>query len=132
MGGSKSSSSAATSQTDNRRVLGEGSVSAENSNVTITTLDNGAINRAFDTADFSVGEALKFGSAAMSNNSGTVSKALDFATTAQEVTLDSLNTTSNLVKDAYADAKGRGALTDQILIGAIAMAGLVAFKAVGK
>lgn len=136
MGGSKSSSSAATSQTDNRRVLGEGAISAENSNITQTStvyaLDNGAINRAFDTADFSVGEALKFGSEAISSNGSTVARALDFATTAQEVTLDSLNTTANLVKDSYADAKGRGALTDQILIGAIAMAGLVAFAAIRK
>lgn len=121
MGGSKSSSSAATSQTDNRRVLGEGSISAENSTVTIQALDNGAINRAFDTADLSVGRALDFGG-----------NALAFATDAQAATLDSLTTTSNLVKDAYADAKGRGALTDQILIGAIAMAGLVAFKAISK
>lgn len=121
MGGSKSSSSAATSQTDNRRVLGEGSISAENSTVTIQALDNGAINRAFDTADLSVKNALSFGA-----------NALSFASTAQEATLDSLNTTSELVKDAYQEAKGRGELTDQILIGAIAMAGLVAFKAVGK
>lgn len=113
--GSKSSSSQATSQTDNRRVIGEGGISAEGSNVnsgggilaqsgaSVTVLDNGAINKAFD-----------------------------FSTQALGATLSAQKDTANILADAYNDAKGRGALTDYILIGAIAMAGIVAFQAVRK
>lgn len=156
MGGSKSSSSASTAQTDNRKVLGEGSLNAENSNITQTSysLDNGAIGRSFDSQDATVAGAFDFAGQVLDNNlsttrsafdygtdsqsnaysfsSGAVSKAFSFAEDANDRALDSLNTTANLVKDSYEDAKGRGALTDQILIGAIAMAGIVAFTALKK
>lgn len=117
MGSSKSSQ--ATNQTDNRRVIGEGGVSAESSSVNtgsgilaqngaqVTVLDNGAINKAFDFSGQVAAGALKFG-------------------------LDSQAATAGVLADAYNDAKGRGALTDYILIGAIAMAGIVAFSAVKK
>lgn len=210
MGGSKSSSSAATNQTDNRKVLGEGSLNAENSSINQTSysLDNGAVNRAFDSTDRNVSESFAFGTNALQtvdnaqtkafmfgnnalltadnastkslifgNNAlltadkaqeraygfasgvldnnldttraafsygadsqgsayefskGILGRAVSFAEDANDRALDSLNTTANLVKDSYADAKGRGALTDQILIGAIAMAGIVAFTALKK
>lgn len=143
MGGSSSSSRASTSQTDNRRVLGEGAISAENSNVTIQTLDGSVVNRALDTADFSVGKALgfadstqdrafDFGQNAFSAAGNSEARAYSFASAAGARALDSLNDTTTLVKDAYADAKGRGAMTDQIMIGALVMAGLVAFAAVRK
>ncbi len=103
MGSSKSSQ--ATNQTDNRRVLGEGSISAEGS--TVNVLDNGAISKAFDFSSSIAAGALKFG-------------------------LDSQTSTAGILKDAYADAKGRGALTDYILIGSIAMAGLIAYQALKK
>lgn len=104
--GGKSESKQSTSQIDNRRVLGEGAISAE-SGASVTVLDNGAINKAFDFSSNVAAGALKFG-------------------------LDSQTATSKVLADAYNDAKGRGALTDYILIGAIAMAGLVAFTAVKK
>lgn len=116
---SKSSSAQATNQTDNRRVIGEGGVSAEGSTVNsgggllattgaqITVLDNGAINKAFDFSSQVAKGALDFG-------------------------IQSQGATAKVLADAYKDAKGRGALTDYILIGAIAMAGLVAFSAVKK
>lgn len=111
MGGSSSSnSSAATNQTDNRRTIAAGGISAEGS--TVNVLDGGAINAAFEFSKSTVGESF------------------DFARSSQGAALDSLNVTSNLVKDAYADAKGRGAMTDKILIGAIGMAGLVALMAI--
>ena len=46
--------------------------------------------------------------------------------------LDSLNTSANLVKDAYADAKGRGALTDKLIMAAVVAMGIVAFMAIRK
>lgn len=112
---SRSSSAQSTNQTDNRRVIGEGGISAEGSNInkgdgiqafnggSVTVLDNGAINKAFD-----------------------------FSTRALDATLNAQKSTANILSDAYNDAKGRGALTDYILIGAIAMAGIVAFNAVRK
>lgn len=103
---SSSSSKQATTQTDNRRVLGEGAISAE-SGATVSVLDNGAINRAFDFSSQVAQGALKFG-------------------------LDSQSSSAKVLADAYNDAKGRGALTDYILIGAIAMAGIVAYSAVKK
>jgi hypothetical protein len=125
MGGSKSSSAASTSQTDNRRVLGENAISAEGSTVTINTLDGQVVNRALDTADLSVGKALTFADS-------TQAKAYQFANTSADRAMDALDTTTELVKDAYQEAKGRGELTDQIIMGALVMAGLVAFAAVRK
>lgn len=125
MGGSKSSSSAATNQTDNRRVLGEGAISAEHSNINITTLDGQVVNRALDTADLSVGKALDF-------SDSTQARAYAFANSAGDRALDNIEATTELVKDAYQEAKGRGELTDQIIMGALVMAGLVAFAAVRK
>jgi hypothetical protein len=46
--------------------------------------------------------------------------------------LDSLNTSASMVATAYADAKGRGALTDKIMMLAIAGAALVAWQAVRR
>jgi hypothetical protein len=112
MSDSTSESTTQTQQTDNRRVIGQGGISAENS--TVTVLDNGAVSKAFD-----------FGT-------GVARAALDFSNTAQAASLSTLKDAATMVKDAYADAKGRGALTDYILIGAVAMAGIVAYQAVKK
>lgn len=99
---SKSRSATTSKNTDNRRVLGEGAISAE-SGANVQVLDNGAISRAFDFSE----KALAFG-------------------------LQSQAASASTLADAYNDAKGRGALTDYILIGAIAMAGIVAYQAVQK
>lgn len=117
MGSSKSAQT--TTMQDNRRVLGEGSISAENS--TVTVLDNGAINRAFD-----------FGDNALASTGDIVKKALQFGLDSQAASNDVLSKSTSVLSNAYNDAKGRGALTDYILIGAIAMAGIVAFSAVKK
>ena len=111
-GGSSSSSSSTTNQTDNRRTIGAGGISNENG--TVNVLDGGAIKNAFDFAT----KANK--------------DSFTYATTAQSQVLDSLQTTSKLVADAYSDAKGRGALTDKILMGSVAMAGVVAVLAIKK
>ena len=93
-------------------------------------------NAANQTAD-----ALSFAQSASQQSARAQSMALDTATSSlgsalayggkqTAVALDSLTGSANLVKDAYADAKGRGALTDKILMIAIGMAGLVALLAV--
>lgn len=90
-----------TFQTDNRRVIDAGGISAEDS--TVNVLDGGAIARAFDFASKTTVQAQQ-----------------------------SITSTANLVSDAYAEAKGRGAMTDYIIIGALALAGLVAVQALRK
>lgn len=98
-GKSTSTSKSETNQTDNRRVIGEGGISAESS--TVNVLDNGAIAKSFEFA------------------SGISAGALQLANSAQ-----------GAIKDSYADAKGRGALTDYLLLAAIAGACLIALAAV--
>jgi len=176
MSSSKSGTNQTTNQTDNRRVIGQGGVSAENSSVTINALDGEVINRMFDFAgkqsqqayDFgggalnlaggSVAEALGFGGKAMvaalnaqadalafadtnatrnttaAYNFATdaLGGALGFGTAAVNKAFNAADQTAAMVKDAYADAKGRGALTDKILIGAIIAMAVVAFAAVKK
>lgn len=134
---SESKTSSDTTQIDNRRVLGQGAVSVESggdANINVTTLDasvaNNAISNMADVSVKNLRDSLAFGSDALQRALSFGDKAFNFGVDTQQTALDSLNTQANLVKDAYADAKGRGALTDKILIGAIAMAGIVAFAAV--
>lgn len=123
-GSSSSASNQTTIQEDNRITNGTNGIVAQGGS-SVSVLDGGAIQNAFTFAD-------KAFSTAIAGNGAAAKGALDFAKSSQGQALDSLNTTSELVKDAYADAKGRGALTDKILIGAIAMAGVVAVMAVRK
>lgn len=103
------------STSDNRIVLGQSAMLAKDgSSINITTLD----------ADVA--------KAAMTAGTKNLEIAASFAKTAQSQVLDSLSSQTDLVKDAYSEAKGRGALTDKILIGAIAMSGLVAIAALRK
>ena len=123
---SNSSSSQTTSQADNRRVLGAGALLAEGgSTVNITTLD-GAVATASLNANVDVAKAAL--------NAGTQGEklAFSFAAKSQSQVLDSLASQSELIKDSYADANGRGALTDKMLIGSVAMAGLVAIAALQR
>ncbi len=63
---------------------------------------------------------------------GAIKNAFDFASASQAASISSLNATSKLVADAYNEAKGRGVMTDYILIGSVALAGLVAVMALRK
>jgi hypothetical protein len=174
--GGRSSNQQSTAQTDNRRVIGERGVSAENSTVTINALDAEVMNQMFgfagqqsrqvfdfggqalDTANESMLAALGFGGKALDAALDASADALAFAdANSTRNTLASYNFASDalggsfsfgtnalnkafqaadgataLVKDAYADAKGRGALTDKILMGAIAAMAVVALMAVKK
>lgn len=173
MSSSSSSTRQDVYQLDNRRVIGQGGISAEGgSNVSIQTLDGDVINRAFQFGGTSlqlvggsVAEALGFGGKALdaalnanadalafadanaSRNSAmaydvlgnalassdaALSQAFRFGNNAMGAAFDTLGSTQNLVKDAYADAKGRGALTDKMIMGAIAAMAVVAFAAIKK
>ena len=86
---------------------------------------NTTTNNAFDFLKKSNETAYDFGRA-------ITGKAFDFAQSSEDIAQQNMVSTSNLVKNAYADAKGRGALTDKIMIGALVMAGLVAIAALRK
>lgn len=94
-------------------------------------------------ADSTVNEALGFAqdaqnrsmtatSDALSSAKDAFASALSFGGKQTAAAVDSLNQTENLVSAAYADAKGRGALTDKIMMVAIAGALFVAFMATRK
>ena len=63
---------------------------------------------------------------------GNTADALAYGKWETGAALDSLNTSAGMVATAYADAKGRGALTDKIMMLAIAGAALVAWQAVKR
>jgi hypothetical protein len=147
---SQSSSAQTTAQSDNRNVLGQGALQAQggstvvqadnranyqtdNSTSNSTTisyaLDGDVANRAIRSASDNLGASLDFASGAMTKSYGFSGQALAAVIQGENRALDSVAQSNDLVKNAYADAKGRGALTDKITIGAIAMAGLVAFAA---
>ncbi len=200
MSSSRSGTNQSTSQTDNRRVIGQGGISAEGSTVNYsttnntTTLDGDVVNRAFgfgnaslDLANDSVAGALGFGEHAMklvadtnadalafadqnatrnsqmaynvvgdalSSSDAAMARALSFGGNALDAAVGAsenamlsalkfggsslglafgtLADSQALVKDAYADAKGRGALTDKMIMGAIAAMAVVAFAAIKK
>ena len=81
-------------------------------------------------ADTAQKTSAKTQSLALDTAAGSMSQALAYSGRQTAVALDSLTGSANLVKDAYADAKGRGALTDKLLMAAIGVAGLVAVMAV--
>lgn len=200
MSSSRSGTNQSTSQTDNRRVVGQGGISAEGSTVSYSTTNNSAtldgdvVNRALgfgnaslDLAGDSVAGALGFGAdalgmvadatsdalafadqnatrnsqmaynavsdaigasdaamtraltfgagaldSAMGASENALLRALAFGAGSMDQAYSSLAHSQDLVKDAYADAKGRGALTDKMIMGAIAAMAVVAFAAIKK
>lgn len=128
---SESSTTQQTSQYDNRNVLGERATLAQGGSTIIqNTLDADVANRAIDSSIKNLDMSLNFGTGAMTKTIGFAGDALKSIVTGQDRALDAVADSNSMVKDAYADAKGRGAMTDQITIAALALAGLVAFTAV--
>lgn len=125
MSSSKSSQSSAQTYTDNRMVLGEGSISANNG-ANVQVLDGGAIQAAFSLGK----DALDANNTTTASAFGFGTKVLDASIKATDRALDNLQATQQLTADAYADAKGRGAMTDKLLIAAVIGAMGVAFMAV--
>lgn len=105
-GGGASTSTTKTENKDSRISLQSGTATSGDGN-TINVLDGNAINKSFE-----------FGSTALL-------KSLDLAKSSNSLVADSLT-------QAYADAKGRGSLTDWILLGSVAAAGLVAIAALKR
>lgn len=119
--------------TDNRAVLGQGASQATGgSTITNYTLDQEAVSRSLDTVDNTVGKALTFAGNAQANvldlAAGSVSTVSSFG----GKVLDQVAGTEQMLANAYADAKGQGALTQKILIVAVAGALFVAYMASKK
>lgn len=161
---SESSQEQTQANQDRRIVAGQGAVTAtEGSSLIYQALDNGAIQRSFDSADKSLAGAfgfgrdtvegalsfgrtaiaqsmdssrdalegsLSFGSKAINAVQGTFSDALSYSKQTTAAALDNLQATQKLTADAYNDAKGRGAMTDKLLMGAVAAMAVVAAVAV--
>lgn len=90
----------------------------------------GVNQQAFSFAGSANAAASAAQSAALGSAQSSMNRAFEFGANQTGVALDSLSESANMIKDAYADAKGRGALTDWMLMGAIGLAGLVAIFAI--
>lgn len=110
-GGGSSASTNQTTTQDSRITQQSGTAVSGNNN---TVLDGGAINKAFDFS------------------STTLAKSLEFAFNANKQTATVLDSQTALIKNAYEDAKGRGAMTDWIILGGMALAGTIAVAALRK
>jgi hypothetical protein len=95
-----------------------------------------ALAGALSATGDAVGSALAFAQhaqdASMSANSYTLAAALAYGQKQTASALDSLNTSAQMIDTAYADAKGRGAMTDYLLLAAIVVCGFVAYRASRK
>lgn len=162
LGSSSKSSSTATTMTDNRRVLGDGAVSLEGGgSVVINNTDGGAVAAAQAvalgaTAGMSalardaVGQSLDFGGDALGHALDFGGDALHFGESALKTVvaamganddrmaraysgaLDQMNDVNSRLGSAYADAKGQGAQTANMLMLAIAGVVLVGLFAVKR
>lgn len=92
----------------------------------------GAVTGAVGSIGQSNAQAFNFGSDALAFGSDALARVLDASQQGTGRVIDSLNSTEQLVANAYNDAKGRGAMTDKLLLAAVAAMALVAVFAVKK
>ena len=133
-GGGSSSTEQNTTNTDNRRVIGQNGVSAENSNVnySISTTDDGAVSAGVGLASQSLADMLGLSTTVATNSNALDKAVLAFAGNSQTQAVDSLNTSTAAIQNAYASARGQGNLTEYVLIGAMALCGIIAYVAISK
>lgn len=93
---------------------------------------NAALDAQADALSFADSQAARASVQSYNFAADALGGALGFGQSALNKAYNTVSETSNLVKDAYADAKGRGALTDKILMGSIAAMAVVALMAVKK
>lgn len=93
---------------------------------------NANAGRAFDTVDGAIGAVGKANTGALSFADSVTGGALSFAKTALSQASDAQAKATDLVATAYNDAKGRGALTDKIILAAIAGSVVIAVLALRK
>lgn len=93
---------------------------------------NAALNANSDALAFADANSTRNTIASYNFATDALGGSLGFASQAVNKAFNAADQTAAMVKDAYADAKGRGALTDKILMGAIAAMAVVALMAVKK
>ncbi len=128
-GGSSSANATTSNNIDKRLVVDSGlGVSADSSTLTLTTLDGGAIGRAFDFAESA--DALQ---------GQTVQQLLGLVDRVFENSFDVLDKNSEIVKTsgamvatAYDNAKGEGDAKRLVAYGVIAAVAIVAVRSFGK
>lgn len=91
-----------------------------------------ALNANADALAFADANATRNTNASYNFATDALGEAFGFGGQALNKAFNTMEGATSLVKDAYADAKGRGALTDKILMGAIAAMAVVALMAVKK
>lgn len=90
---------------------------------------NYAVDNAISSANTAMANTKSIASDAISTSQNAMASALSFGAKQTATALDSLNTSATMIDTAYQDAKGRGALTDKILMAAIVGALFVAYQA---
>lgn len=91
-----------------------------------------AMNANSDALAFADANSARQTAASYNFATDALGEAFGFGGNALNKAFSTMDNATSLVKDAYADAKGRGALTDKILMGAIAAMAVVALMAVKK
>lgn len=92
---------------------------------------DGVTSNAMGLASDSTGRALNFADGALSSVFGLVSDAMNKVQSGLSTAADAAASSASMAKDAYADAKGRGAMTDYLLLAAVVVMGIVAVRARG-
>lgn len=92
---------------------------------------DGAMSNALGVAYDSTGRALNFADGAFSQVLGVVNDAMNTVRGGLTTAADAAAASAGMAKDAYADAKGRGAMTDYLLLAAVVVMGIVAVRARG-
>lgn len=93
---------------------------------------DGVASNAMGLAYDSTGRALNFADGAFSQVLGVVNDAMNTVRGGLATAADAAAASAGMAKDAYADAKGRGAMTDYLLLAAVVVMGIVAVRARGN
>lgn len=101
------------------------------------------VDGAFSFGDNALSESFDFGKSAMKmadlaneraadNIAGSYQNAMKLSQSVLEKSFSNLTDSQNMVATAYQDAKGRGAMTDKMMLAAIVAVSVVAFSAVNR
>lgn len=126
MSSSSSQQEQTSNYTDNRAVLGQGALYANNgATVSITSTDGAVVDSALQFAGNSLGKVVDF--ATSTNDS-----AFGFAGNALTRVLNQVDSTQQLVASAYADAQGQTGAAKNLIYAALAVVAVVAYVALKK
>lgn len=87
------------------------------------------LDLAYDSTSGALSRSLGFADGALSQVLGVVNDAMSTVRGGLATAADAAAASAGMAKDAYADAKGRGAMTDYLLLAAVVVMGIVAMRA---